>query len=105
MVPRESRLLRFGELSPLGDEDLRDGEGVTGEPGSDGAQTICSGVADLIRFSFSCSSVVIDSGVRRTLKSKGVDPSLDDSLGLFADFKTSGSFPSELVGGKALLRG
>lgn len=52
--PLELRRLRFGELSPLGDEDrLGDGDRVPGDPGKDGAQTICSGVADLILFSFS----------------------------------------------------
>lgn len=95
--PRELlRRRRLGELSPIGDEDRRgDGDGVPGDPGSDGAQTICSGVVDLILFSFSCSSVVTDSGVRLMLRSNGVcPPSLEFSLGLFADFRTSAAFPS-----------
>lgn len=103
--PLEFRLRRFGELSPLGDEDRLDGDGVPGDPGSDGAHTICSGVVERNLFSFSCSSVVTDSGVRLTLRSSGVAPSLDGSRGRFADFKTSESFPSEFIFGNALLRG
>jgi hypothetical protein len=103
--PLELRRRLFGELSALGDEDLREGDGVPGEPGSEGAHTICSGVVDRILFSFSCSSVVTDSGERRTLKSSGVAPSLCDSRGLLADFRTSVSFPSEFIFGKARLSG
>lgn len=98
-------LRRFGELSPLGDDDRLEGDGVAGEAGKDGAHTICSGVVERILFSFSCSSVVTDSGVRRTLRSKGVAPSLDGSRGLFADFKTSGSFTSVFTFGNARLIG
>lgn len=103
--PRE--LLRrrlFGELSSIGDEDRRgEGDGVPGDPGRDGAHTICSGVVDLILFSFSCSSAVTDSGVRLILRSSGVcPPSLEFSLGLFADFRTSAAFPSVGKFGSAL---
>lgn len=87
--PLEFRLRRFGELSTLGDEDRLVGDGVVGDPGKDGAQTICSGVVDRSLFSFSCSSVVADSGVRRTLRSSGV---VDGSRGGFADFNTSSAF-------------
>lgn len=103
--PLELRRRRLGELSPLGEEDLLEGDGVPGEPGNDGAQTICSGVVERILFSFSCSSVVTDSGVRRTLRSKGVAPSRDGSRGLLADFKTSGSLTSVLIFGNARLIG
>lgn len=103
--PREFRRRRLGELSALGDEDLRDGDGVPGDPGREGAHTICSGVAERILFSFSCSSVTTDSGDRRTLRSRGVAPSLDGSRGLFADFKTSGSFPSAFMLDNARLIG
>lgn len=103
--PLEFRRLLFGELSPLGDEDRRDGDGVPGDPGSEGAHTICSGVVERILFSFSCSSVVADSGERRTLRSRGVAPSLEGSLGLFADFRTSVSLPSEFIFGNARLSG
>lgn len=103
--PLELRRRRFGELSALGEEDLLEGEGVAGEPGKEGAHTICSGVVERILFSFSCSSVVTDSGVRRTLRSKGVTPSRDGSRGLLADFRTSGSFISVLIFGNARLIG
>lgn len=103
--PLELRRLRLGELSPLGEEDRLDGDGVPGDPGNEGAQTICSGVVERILFSFSCSSVVTDSGVRRTLRSNGVVPSRDGSRGLFADFKTSGSFTSVFKLCNALLIG
>lgn len=98
---------RFGELSPLGDEDRRgEGDGVPGDPGSDGAHTICSGVVDLILFSFSCSSAVTDSGDRLTLRSSGVcPPSLEFSRCLFADFRTSAAFPSVGRFGSAWLKG
>lgn len=99
--PLELRRRRLGELSILGEEDRREGDGVPGDPGNDGAQTICSGVAERILFSFSCSSVVKDSGVRRTLRSSGVAPSRDASRGRFADFKTSVPFPSVFKFGNA----
>lgn len=51
--PLEFLRRRFGELSALGDEDRLEGDGVPGDPGRDGAHTICSGVADRSRFSFS----------------------------------------------------
>lgn len=103
--PLEFNLRRFGELSALGDEDRLDGDGVAGEPGNEGAHTICSGVVDRSLFSFSCSSVTTDSGDRRTLRSKGVAPSLGGSRVRLADFKTSVSFPSAFMFDNALLIG
>lgn len=98
--PLEFRRRLFGELSPPGDKERREGDGVPGEPGSDGAQTICSGVVERILFSFSCSSTTTDSGERRTLRSRGVVPSLEESRARFADFKTSGVLGSVLILGK-----
>lgn len=104
--PLEFNRRRFGELSALGEEDRREGDGVPGDPGREGAQTICSGVVERILFSFSCSSVTTDSGDRRTLRSSGVTPpSLDGSRGRLADFNTSVSFPSELIFDNARLIG
>lgn len=104
--PRElCRRLFSGGGSPHGEDERLEGDGVPGDPGNEGAHTICSGVVDRILFSFSCSSVVTDSGDRRTLRSSGVAPSLEGSRGLLADFRTSVSFPSVVIFGNARLRG
>lgn len=82
LLLRDSWYFRFGDSLESGEPPCL-GEGVRGgEPGSEGAHTMCSGViACCKRFSFSCSSIsttvlFLCSGERLMLKSNGIDGSL-----------------------------